>query len=128
MDVAKEYRWEKGGVVADWICPICRRIIYPETSIHDIPEERLKRECEVCERALDEADNLATEWWEAEGVRRRAAFGPEYRAYYASSTHGTKGTDGLRDDLVDYLVRGKVSGDLKGFLRRSGQVLPTQKR
>jgi hypothetical protein len=123
MDVKKEYRFEKGAIVADWECPICRKVIYPETNIRDVPPERLNRECERCEKVLKQADEIAEAWWEAEDARRRQ-MDPNRRAFYHSSVHRTQGMYGLRDDLVDHLAQGRTSKELQSFAKRAGVELP----
>lgn len=127
MQPVKEYGFKAGGLVADWACEICKKIVYPKTNISDIPRERLNDICLDCRTALDKAHQVAEEWWKEEYDRIKAAGAHGALPSYFSKTSPETGVYALRDDLVDHLLRGVASDRLKRFAKRLGKELPVTK-
>lgn len=124
MDIKRRHRFEHGGVVADWECPICHRVLYLETNIRDLPPDE-RHECRRCHRALDLAHEAAGKLWDAEILRRKVKFGPGTQAFYKSRVHGSDGFYGIRADLADRLIRGETSKELKRLSDGLGVELPS---
>lgn len=100
------------GIVADWRCTICGRIVYEKTHVQDIPGEEWSKGCSRCLRAIDLADEVATRWW------------TDHPFTYGSRRTGQYGFYGLRDDLFGHLVWGKTSPALIRYAGRFGLELP----
>ena len=118
LDPKKIYRYETRagfgiGIVADWVCTICGKVIYPETHIADVPNQERKDGCRRCVRILDLAYETAVAWWE------------RYRTSYRSETFGSDGVYGLRDDLVLHLARGITSPALARYVKRNRLEFPS---
>jgi hypothetical protein len=118
LRVVRQYRYENRsgygiGVVADWQCETCGRIVYPETHVMDVPQNEVRDGCRRCQEASETAYRVATEWWEKYS-----------RLFYRSKVWGSTGFYGLRDDLLIYLARGVASDELKRFVRRNRVDLP----
>lgn len=118
LRVVRQYRYENRpgqgiGVVADWLCETCGRIVYPETHIIDVPQNEVRDGCRRCQAAADTAYSVATEWW-----------AKHPHTSYRSMVWGSTGFYGLRDDLLIYFARGVASDELKRFVRRNRVELP----
>lgn len=124
MRPVKEYGFKAGGLIADWACEVCKKIVYPKTHISDIPRERLKDICLDCRTALDKAHQVAEEWWREEYARIMASEDPNALPSYVSRTSHETGMYALRDDLAEYFLQGVASDRLKRFARRLGKEVP----
>lgn len=127
FDPVKEYGWQsipgKGaGLVADWACHVCKKVIYPKTHVSDVP--RGPDPCSTCIQAANRAWDLANEWWKLEGERLREKFGREGQWTYTSEASQNQGLYALRDDLARYVIHGEASKALTRFAKRLGKDLP----
>jgi len=116
--LVRQYRYENRpgwgiGVVGDWQCETCGRIVYPETNIIDVPQNEVRDGCRRCQEASETANRVAEDWW-----------GKHSGIIYRSKAWGSTGFYGLRDDLLIYLARGVASDELKRFVRRNRVELP----
>jgi len=69
MYIKEEYGWKDGGMIADWACHVCHRVIYPKTNASDLPRSIHNDPCDRCGEIMELAYRLAEKLKMEHGVR-----------------------------------------------------------
>jgi hypothetical protein len=113
MQILNEYGYGKSGVMADFGCPLCRRIVYIRAPFDSVPERERKGVCAMCAKAQREAERRSAHLWEL-------AQPEQLTAAYAENVPCLGG------DLLDYLVGLKAGTRVQRLYRRLGLSPPNR--